>query len=103
MLIDIDKSNDAGTPPTVTVEHWTGTQSRPYGESVYSQLWTYGNNQDYHISLHYIFEKLPPAFINTNGTAMDLVIPAALVDDFMHDLHDAWVNMPSEGQIVLFS
>ena len=94
MLIDIDKSNIAETPPTVTVEHWTRTQRRPYGESIYSQLWTYGNNRDYRIPLDYIFESLPPVFINANGTAMDLVIPAALVDNFMVDLRDAWVNMP---------
>lgn len=94
MLIDIDKSGVAGVPPTVTVEHWRKTPGQPHGASIYSQLWTYGNNNDYHIALDNIFENLPQAFINANGTAMDLVIPAALVDNFMGDLYDAWVNMP---------
>jgi hypothetical protein len=46
------------------------------------------------IPLDCIFKDLPQVFINADGTAMDLVIPAVLVDNFMKDLYDAWVNMP---------
>jgi len=92
VLIDLKKSNVTGTPPTVTVEHWTRTTLRHHVESVYSQIWTYGNNLDYHIHLDCIFETVPQQFF-TNGIPKDLVIPAPLVDNFMEGVHNSWVAM----------
>jgi len=92
VLIDITKSHVTGTPPTVTVEHWTRTQRRPNGEYIYSEIWPYNNNQDYRIRLDYIFDTVPPPFI-TNGTPHDLVIPGAIVDNFMTMIRHAWVAM----------
>jgi hypothetical protein len=92
VLIDITKSHLMGTPPTVTVEHWTRTQRRPNGESIYSEIWPYNNNQDYHIRLDYIFDTVPPPFI-TNGIPHDLVITGAIVDNFMARIHQSWAAM----------
>ena len=92
VLIDITRSHQMGMPPMVTVEHWTQTQHRPNGEFIYSQIWPYNNNQDYQIPLGYIFDTVPPPFI-TNGTPHNLVIPGAIVDNFMADIHHAWAAM----------
>jgi len=92
ILIGIEKSNQTGTLPTVTVDHWVTTRSHPNGTEVYSEIWMYGNNQDYSIPLNYIFETVPPPFV-TNGIAHDLVIPGALVDKFMNSIRHAWVAM----------
>lgn len=90
VLIDITKSRV--TPPTVTVEHWTRTQRRPNGECIYSEIWPYNNNQDYRIRLDYIFDTVPPPFI-TNGIPHYLVIPSAIVDNFMARIRHSWMAM----------
>lgn len=92
ILIDITKSHVMGTPPVVTIEHWTRTQCRPNGESIYSEIWPYHNNQDYHIRLDYIFDTVPPPFI-TNGILHDLVIVGVIVDNFMARIRQSWVAM----------
>jgi hypothetical protein len=92
ILIDIKKLNQTGALPTVTVEHWARTQTRPNGTFVYSEIWMYENNQDYSIPLDYIFETIPPLFV-TNGIAHELVIPGALVDEFMNNIRHVWVAM----------
>jgi len=92
ILIDIKKSHVMGTPPMVTVEHWTRTQRHPNGEYIYSEIWPYNNNQDYHIRLDYIFDTVPPPFIN-GGIPHDLVIPGAIVDNFITNIHHAWEAM----------
>ena len=97
ILINIHMSNDAQIPPTVTVEHWTRT---PYRTNVYSEIWTYRNNQDYWTPLDYIFKPLPQALRNANRMAIDLVILAAHVNAFTNKLHHTWVHMPWGGQII---
>jgi hypothetical protein len=92
VIIDIAKSCIPGALPTVTVEHWITTLQRPKGRFVYSEIWPYKNNDDYHIRLDYIFETVPPPFV-TNGIPHDLVIPGAIVDNFMNDIRDAWRAM----------
>jgi hypothetical protein len=92
ILIDIKKSNQTGALPTVTVEHWARMRTRPNGTFVYSEIWMYENNQDYSIPLDYIFETIPPPFV-TNGIAHELVIPGALVDEFMNNIRHVWVAM----------
>jgi len=92
VLIDIQKSNITGTLPTVTVEHWKKTLRHPNGDLIYSEIWPYNNNQDHHIRLDYIFETVPPPLI-INDIPNDLVIPGALVDNFMNDIRNAWVAM----------
>ena len=92
VLINIEKPHVTGKLPIVTVEHLRRTQHHPHGKFIYSEVWSYDNNQDYRIRLDYIFETIQPQF-TTNGIAGDLVIPGALVDRFMDDIYHGWLAM----------
>jgi hypothetical protein len=90
VIIDIARSRILGTLPMVTVEHWIKMPQRPKGRFVYSAIWLYNNNNNYHVHLDYIIETVPPPFVS-NGIPHDLVIPSAIVDNFMNDICNVWM------------